>query len=74
MAVGEVVRAVEPEVGAVGAEVVVDDVEEDGEAEGVSPVHEPAQVVGRSRSSGRGRRGRHRRSPSCAARESPRAA
>ena len=44
--VGEVVRGELAEVVAVGAEVVVDDVEDDGEAVAVRLVHEAAQVVG----------------------------
>ena len=44
--VGEVVRGELAEIVAVGAEVVVDDVEDDGEAVAMRLVHEAAQVVG----------------------------
>ena len=46
LALGEIVRAVGAHVGPVGAEVVVDDVEDDPQAEAVGRVHEPPQVVG----------------------------
>ncbi len=48
VALGREVRAVPVDAGAIGTEVVIDDVENDGEAMGVSGVDEPSQVVWRS--------------------------
>ena len=42
------------QVAAIGAEVVVDDVEDDAKAEGMGAVHEAAEVVGRAVQPGRG--------------------
>src|SRR5262245_19005956 len=48
VAIGEVIGRVSREVVAVGAQVVVDDVEDDAQARGVRSIHEPAQVVRRT--------------------------
>ena len=48
VAIGEVVGREVGEIVAVGTEVVVDDVENDGQSESVRPIDEAAQIVGRS--------------------------
>ena len=53
MPVGEVVRAEAAEIVAVRAEVVVDDVEEHGEAERVRGIDQAAQIVRRAVAAGR---------------------
>ena len=48
VAIGEVVRRERLQVVPVGAEVVVDDVQDDAEAEGVGAIDQPPQIVGRA--------------------------
>ena len=71
VAVSEISRGEQVEIVSVRAEMVVDDVEDDGDPEGMGTVDEAAEIVGLGRKAGSGRRGRRRHSPSRTGRENP---